>query len=392
MNVAKVLLHEKALTLLQRLSPQRTASPHPTPPLILFQAYSVHIARFFTSIIHELHHRGVDMGLQIVRHPHFSPDETRALRRFAEEELSIPPGRILTYPESPSRRIDVLVCADVYARFPRNTRRTCRIFHGPMLLQRNFKRFPFRKTVYQFDKAIVSGAYDLRLMEQQNRGRHNGFEAVVGGFPFLDILTAPTVSKEEYYRKLGLDPNKPTILIGPNWEGLKLARNHGASYFEEIVNAVTSNKLNLLAKLHTCSYNPLMSGGVDWRDKLNSMASRGLLRVDPDPDDRQALLYCDILITDKSSRAFIFMLRGKPVIQYFPAEGPWDRWEELRLEQIRNGSLVAKRAADIPRLIGRVMRGEYHQLSAERVASDCIKHFGQATTVVSNLLLKWLHD
>jgi len=392
-KVAGELMCEAALTLSNRLRPTPAAPitfcSHPT---IVFQAYSVHLAQFFYAVAHELRVRGVNIGFQILHHPHFPRAESRALRRYVIEQLAIHPGRITTYPKIPTDRIDLLVCADVYARFPRQTCQTCIIFHGPALQRRNFKRLPFRKTLYQFDKAIVSGSYDLRLIEKY-RGRHRkGFEAVVGGFPFIDALATPALSKMVYYQKLGLDLDKPTILIGPNWGGLRLAQNRGTFYLEEVLKALGNIHANLLLKLHSCSYNTFMAGGVDWAGKIKRLVSQGLVRVDPDLDDKNSMAHSDILITDMSSRAFIFMLLEKPVIQYFPVSGSWDQWEGPRQELIKKGALVAKTAADIPKLLLQAQRGGFHRPHARKIADDCIARFGHATDFVADRLLKWSQD
>ncbi|KPA09738.1 secreted protein containing Radical SAM domain protein, partial [Candidatus Magnetomorum sp. HK-1] len=346
------LMYQSLLDLSDRLNAmptdQITTGSRPT---IVFQAYSVHLAQFFSSIIHTLRSHDVNMGFQILYHPQFSHTEIESLRRFATDHLGIEPGSITVYPNIPTHSIDLLVCADVYARFPRQTNQTCIIFHGPLLQRRNFKYFPFRKNLYQFDKAIVTGSYDLRLIQKYRAKYRKNFEAVVGGFPYLDTLTiTPVLSKMAYYQKLGLDLNLPTIFIGPNWRGLRLFQNQGLSYIKELIHTFRNIEANILIKLHACSYNPHMAGGLDWRESLKDLASQGNIHVDSDPDDKSALMHSEILITDISSRAFIFMLLGKPVIQYFPVSKTWDHWEQSRLAYIKQGSLVAKTTAEIPKL------------------------------------------
>ena len=347
----------------------------------------------FSSVIHGLRVHGVDIGFQILRHPHFSSTETESLRHFATEHLAIHPDRISIFPQIPTDHIHLLVCADVYARFSPQARQTCIVFHGPALQRRFFRRFPFRKTLYQFDKAIVSGPYDLHLIDKYRSKHRKGFEAVVGGFPFLDALKTPALSKVEYYQKLGLDLNKPTVLIGPHWHGLRLAQNHGASYLVDLAGALRNTNVNLLAKLHACSYNTFMAGGVEWQEESRLIASHGFMHVDSDLDDRNAMAYSDILITDMSSRSFTFMLLEKPVIQYFPVSRSWDQWDSPRLERIKQGSLVAGTVADIPKLVLQAQQQEYLQRTQpQEIAAECIAHFGHATDVVVDLLLEWTRD
>lgn len=364
-----------------------TTNAHPT---IVFQAYSVHLAQFFSSIIHALRSHDVNIGFQILYHPQFSSTEIESLRRFATDHLGIEASSISVYPKIPTHSIDLLVCADVYARFPRQTHQTCIIFHGPLLQRRNFKYFPFRKNLYQFDKAIVTGPYDLRLIQKYRAKSKKNFEAVVGGFPFLDtIIINPVLSKKAYYQKLGMDLNLPTIFIGPNWRGLRLSKNQGLSYIKDLIHTFRNFDTNILIKLHACSYNPHMAGGIDWRESLKDIGSHRNFYVDSDPDDKSALIHSEILITDISSRAFIFMLLGKPVIQYFPISKTWDHWEQSRLEYIRQGSLVAKTTSEIPKLFRKAQQMNFHRPESQKIAVDCIAHFGCATDIVVKLLLKW---
>jgi len=371
-------------------SNQIGSDSHPT---IVFQAYSVHLAQFFSPIIHTLRSHDVNLGFQILYHPQFSHAEIDSLRRYATDHLSFKPDSITVYPNIPTHSIDLLVCADVFARFPQQTHQKCIIFHGPVLQRRNFKYFPFRKTLYQFDKLIVSGPYDLRLINKYRPKHRINFEAVLGGFPFLDALTtSPALSKMAYYQKFGLDMNLSTILIGPNWRGLRLFQNQGLSYIKELIYTFRNIDANILIKLHACSYTPLMAGGVDWQERLKYLASQSNVHVDSDPDDKSALMHSDILITDISSRAFIFMLLGKPVIQYFPFSKTWDHWEHSRLRYIKQGSLVAKTTADIPKLFLKTQKQNFHRPEAHKIASDCIAYFGNATDIVVNLFLKWVYN
>lgn len=392
--VAGRLLRETALELSYRL---RSSVPVVQPvagnrPSIMFQAYSVHHALFFESIVHELHARGADVSFQSLDHPHFPHGETEALQRFARERLRISPTRITLYPRISELPVDLLVCADIYARFPRQAYQTCIIFHGPMLQRRNFKKRFFRKTLYDFDKVLTNGEYDLRLIEKYCSSRQKGFEAEVAGCPFLDTLIAPTRPRATYLRQLGLDPDKPTVLLGPTWQGLAMAGIRGNSYLEHVLGVLRGVEVNILVKLHVCSFNPIMAGGIDWREKLKRLEPQELLCVDQDIDDRLALSHADILITDMSSRAFSFMMLDKPVIQYFPFSGTIDQWEQPRQDMFKRVCMVAETAGDIPGLVLQVGKPSFHQPQANKIATDCIARFGNATGYVAGRMLKWAQE
>ena len=361
-------------------------------PAIMFQSYSVHHAYYFEAIIRKLRERGVTVYFQVLDHPHFKAGEKTALRNFARERLEIPPEMIFAHPDTPAMPIDLLVCADVYARFSSNVRRTCIIFHGPTLPIRNFKYRPFRKTLYDFDRVVPNGEYDLRLIKQYRSKKMEDFEAVAGGCPFLDSIAAPTRSRAEHLQRLGLDPEKKTVLIAPSWSGLIKCKSSGVSYFEDVVKVLQPLNLNLLVKPHVCSFNAIMAGGVDWNAILTQLESSGLARVDRDIDDRPSLSHADLLITDTSSRAFSFMMQNKPVITYYPASRPLPELERTRQVFLNRGSMVAETPDDIPRYVELALSSQYQNPAALEIAAECLAHSGHSADYVSQLLAQWAEE
>jgi len=358
----------------------------------LFQAFSVHHAHFFEDVIRKLREKGAHISFQVLDHPHYCGSEKKALRNFAAERLGIPSGRIYNYPGSPQHSVDLLVCADVYARFPQNVRQTCLMFHGPVLERRNFAPHVFRKTLYDFNKVIANGEYDLRLIEKHRDKDRNGFHVVVGGCPFLDKLANPAASRKVYFQRLGLDPDRPTVLLAPNWSWLVQCSTAGMGYMEDIISALSDLRINLIVKLHACSYNPIMARGVNWRYKLEDLKSKGAIHVDMNVDDRDALVHSDILVTDSSSRAFNFMMLKKPIIQFHPITKPLDEFEIAREDMLRRGALVAETPGQIPNLIWQILKNGWRLQDAQKIASDCIAHFGSATNFVAEQMITWAGD
>ena len=359
---------------------------------IMFQAYSVHHAYYFEAIIQRLRERGLTLFFQILDHPHFRNRERTALRNFARERLGIPADHIFQHPDTPGTPIDLLVCADVYARFSHNVRRTCIIFHGPTLPERNFKSRPLRKTLYDFHKVIPNGEYDLRLIKQYRDKNLHDFEAVVGGCPFLDSIAAPSRSRTTHLQRLGLDPGKKTVLIAPSWSGLIKCESGGASYIEDVVKVLQPLQLNLLVKPHVCSFNAVMSGGVDWHTILMHLESQGLVRVDRDIDDRTSLSHADILITDTSSRALSFMMLGKPLIIYYPVSKPLSGLEKHRQEMLERGSMAAESLDDIRGYVEQSFEAQYQNPEAFEIAADCLAHVGNSADFISDRLVLWTDE
>ena len=387
------MLREILLGMFDQLhSRQITESFYSHNSTIMFQSYSVHHAYYFEAIIQRLRERDVTIFFQILDHPHFKISERNALRNFVQERLGIPADQIFEYPDNPGIPIDLLVCADVYARFSSNIRRTCIIFHGPTLPLRNFKYRPFRKTLYDFHKVIPNGEYDFRLINKYGGKKMDDFEAVVGGCPFLDLVATPSRSRTSHFQRLGLDPDKKTVLVAPSWSGLTLCKSAGASYIEDIVKVLQPLPLNLIVKPHVCSFNAIMAGGVDWHTILMQLESRGLVRVDREIDDRPSLCHADILITDTSSRAFSFMMLGKPVILYYPVAKPIPEWEKPRQELLERGSMVAETLDDIPKYAEQACRNQYQNPEALEIAADCLAHVGHSTDFVSDRLVQWARE
>lgn len=116
---------------------------------IAFQAYSVHLAQCFVPVINRLreHVPEFEIHFLILPHPHFSFRSLWTLRTFARESLKIPGHNVQFFWQALWQKYDLLVCTDVYARFP--LRRTKRVLlkHGAGVASRILKRHPWRKTI-----------------------------------------------------------------------------------------------------------------------------------------------------------------------------------------------------------------------------------------------------
>jgi hypothetical protein len=361
---------------------------------VVFQAYAVHVAQFYQPIIMGLLQKRelYDVTFQILYHPHFPLSAAHDLKRFAHKVLGVPRKSIKFFWQTFWDEFDLVVCSDIFARFPRRAARTCLIPHGPGLTDRVFTRSIFRKSLQDFDMVLVSGQYDDQLAKNFCRCRDMKTRVVQGGFPFLDGLDAPSLTRELYFKRLGLDPGKGTVMIAPSWRGLTLAPGKGAAYMDDVISSLKGLAYNIVLKPHACSLNRIMADKVDWRNKLARLSQEGAVRVDMDQDDRPAIKFSDVLITDISSRAFVFMLLGKPAIHYFPGKVALDSLDAQRLELLRRGCLMASRPGDIPDLLRALGTSEYRNPQAAEVASLCFSNFGRSTAFVLRVFDAWLGE
>ncbi|MEQ1896689.1 MAG: CDP-glycerol glycerophosphotransferase family protein [Vicinamibacterales bacterium] len=375
------------LTLAGAVSPRAWRARRSTGKTrIACQAYSVHLAQFLTPVVAELQRDAdVEVTFLVLQHPQFPLRVTQDLRRFVQDEWGLPPERILCHGEALWTAFDLVLYTDVYAKFPWRAARHAVLMHGAGLTPRMFEPHPLRKSIADFDAVLVNGEYDAREARRvlgQGSGRTRLF---VAGFPYLDELEHPAESRATYVTRLGLDPNRPTILFAPHWEALRIVRRTPC-YVNEVVAALASLDVNVVLKLHACSLNRAMGGPVDWAAEAASLETTGVLRVDRDLDDVPALRHTDLMITDVSSRSFVFMMLGKPVVLYSPLSGRWDRVSRDRRQLMEQGSVVAADAAEIPALVADAERRGWTNPSGLSVGRECYAYQGRATERVVAIL------
>src|SRR5262245_10157571 len=171
---------------------------------IAFQAYSVHLAQFFVPIVSKLQEAApaLDIHFIVLPHPHFAADSTEALHTFVRKDLQIPESHIHHFWESLWHKYDLIVCTDVYAKFP--LRRAPRVFlnHGPGIARRLIERSLFRKTLYDFDLVLLSGEEDRDLLQRLCGAQFVADKFKPVGFPYLDRLSAGATTRGAYLQRL----------------------------------------------------------------------------------------------------------------------------------------------------------------------------------------------
>ena len=355
-------------------------------PTVVFQTFSAHLAQCYEPIITQLRSEAPELHLQcmIVLHPHVPFGEVRELRKYVREELKFPDADVFFYWQRMWGAFDLLVCGDIFAPFPIRRPRTILLPHGTGLMPRMFEPHPLRKSMADFDRVLLAGPYDVEAVRQHPRAKNILPRVVSVGFPFLDRLRKPRITRDQYFSDLGLDPALPTVLFAPHWTALKSAG--AVRHVEEIVDALKTLDANLIVKLHACSFYPAMARGVVWGPRLEKLAQDRRVHVDYGLDDLPALGYSDILMTDFSSRAFVFMTLEKPVVLCSPAGA--DPLEETgeRMDLMRSASFVASSTAQVGEIVGGLLRNRTAHPAGRSVSEKCFENALQATQPAVDLI------
>src|SRR5262245_14006421 len=192
--------------------------PNPERERIAFQAYSVHLAQCFAPIIASLQQEAphIDIDLIILPHPHFSFRSLWQLWTFSRDVLRVPERNIRFFWQVLWEKYDLLVCTDVYARFPLRATEKVLVKHGAGVATRILKRHPLRKTIFDFDLVLVNGDADYEVLSRFCAPKFFADRVAVAGFPYLDRLHACPETREAYLRRVGLASNRKIALVAPS--------------------------------------------------------------------------------------------------------------------------------------------------------------------------------
>lgn len=309
---------------------------------VAIQVYAAHLAQFSTPIVAVLRgdterRRLLHVECIVLPHPHFRRVEQRRVEQWAAATgiVAVPYWRSLW------RRYDVVICLDLFARFPFRRARSVLMRHGPGLTGRSVEPSLFRKTMADFDLVLVSGEFDRRLSERDSRTGASRTRIVASGTPFLDRAELEAARGSDYRARLGLPEGTRLVLVAPSWSGLKAFEERGLDWLSDVLAQVSATpSCSVVVKLHAASLAGFIGGRVDWRERLERVSAPPLVIVDDHIDDRPALMHADLLVTDISSRAFAMMLLDKPVLLHWPAKLSRDDWDDRRSTLLQQGALV----------------------------------------------------
>ncbi|AEG31692.1 CDP-glycerol glycerophosphotransferase family protein [Thiomicrospira cyclica] len=196
------------------------------------------------------------------------------------------------------------------------------------------------------------------------------------GYPRIDLtLNMDESRKTSLQEKLGLDPNKKTILYAPTWRGTLGSVELEVEKLINEINALKHPDINLLFRGHYF---------VESAAYENDL---GNLVVPQEVNTNELLGIIDVLVTDYSSIAFDFMVTGKPIIYYLE---DYEQYKQERGLYFEADKLPGEVAYDIKELKNRVQaqlttnekHANYPQAQQDftpnetgRVSKDVIKWF-----------------
>jgi CDP-glycerol glycerophosphotransferase (TagB/SpsB family) len=146
--------------------------------------------------------------------------------------------------------------------------------------------------------------------------------------------------------------------------------------------------VNVIVKPHAMLLSPGAVLGFDWKHVL-LQAETAQVKVDFSPEDVDALLAADVLVTGLSSRAFNFMLLDKPVALYPGRYVPEDTFARERYRLMCEGSTVADSlAALIAHIQDALVRPGAYSEARRRVAAALFSNPGNSTRDVASIIYR----
>lgn len=211
--------------------------------------------------------------------------------------------------------------------------------------------------------------------------------AVLTGYPKADCLVDGSLDRSAIRARLRLDPAHPTILYAPTWSAYSsLTAGH------QVIAALAGAGVNVIVKLHACSYTPRGAGGVDWRHELRAHADRPNVRVVHEADASPYLVAADLLVTDHSTVGFEFMLLDRPiVVLHQPALVEHARINPEKVALLQSAARVVHEPASLADAAREELRRPARLSAARRrIAEEMFFRPGDATASVAAVIYELL--
>lgn len=263
-------------------------------------------------------------------------------------------------------RVDLLITADPWSPPTLyRCRRRVNFFHGvagkydldnPGHLPAGFE---------QYDR--VAFVNTDRMWRYLEHGIVSRDAAVLIGFPKIDALVNGGYDGAAVRERLGLDSRRRTAIYAPTWSPASSLNLAG----EAIVASLVAAGWNVILKPHARSLDPeeKYSGGIDWRQRLQSIEVAGRVVLCEDGDATPLLAASDLMVTDHSSIGFEFCLLDRPIIVFdTPDLARVARINPERIAELRGAARVVGDAS----LVGPAANDEIShpgRLRAERRAA-----------------------
>jgi hypothetical protein len=194
---------------------------------------------------------------------------------------------------------------------PRRTRRI-HFFHGVAGKYGLDAPVKIAPVVATFDRLMFPNRDRLRRYAEAGLVDADSPQAALIGYPKVDCLVDGSLDRAATLARLGLTPDRPTLLYAPTWSPYSSLNTVGP----EVIAALGRLDVNVIVKLHDRSYDATTrgSGGVDWKQRLGTVCRRFGAHLVQDADASPWLHAADLLVTDHSSVGFEFMLLDRPIV------------------------------------------------------------------------------
>jgi len=275
-------------------------------------------------------------------------------------------------------RFDAYVAADfLWMTLPRGAPRV-QMFHGVG-----------GKFAHDYERPTTSMRLWDRLFCVNQRRKRNFIEAGaidadsdaarLVGMPKIDCLVDGSLNRETILARLGLDPDRPTVLYAPTWSAASSINRLGVDFIARLL----AGPWNVLVKLHDRLRDPrqFYSGGVDWGARLAPILKGKRAQLAADADICPYLVAADVMITDQSSAGFEYLLLDRPLVRIdVPELLETTNANPDYVELLRVASLSVRDAAGAIDAVEKSL-ADPHRLSSTRaaVASELFYRPGTAT-------------
>ena len=242
--------------------------------------------------------------------------------------------------------------------------------------------------VRTFDRILFPNRDRLERYVAAGLVEADGGVAAVTGYPKADCLVDGSLRREAIAARLGLDGSRPTVIYAPTWSDRSSLNTVG----EQVITVLADARLNVIVKLHACSYTDRGSGGIDWRERLRSYAARPNVCVVDDADASPYLVASDLLVTDHSTVGFEFMVLDRPVVVlHQPALIDHARINPEKVALLQSAARVVHDIGQLHEAVHDELRWPA-RLSPKRrqVAGDLFHECGSATDRVMEVLYELL--
>ena len=200
-----------------------------------------------------------------------------------------------------------------------------------------FHALPIKKAIFyepflNYDLILLPGPYHKEEFVRRFNLQKDDERFKVVGWPGVDDLVRGSYDRNKIMSKIGLDPNKKTVMYAPTWgwgygNDALFARwfDRETEIFEKLCKKISSKNLNFIVRLHSLSFSTNKKKLIDIAKKYNVFWQTNTTSNFRD-DPNQYLWITDILISDLSGIISEFMVLDRPVIYIDPDESiePWN--------------------------------------------------------------------